>query len=366
MSKWSDLGNVLNVLREIDVNAVREESERELAIACIGKTHLSTLLSRLLREQNSQRYGPSAETPLLSFALPLKTHADDLRRVDLLVLILDGREPLSRSEKEAFLHLDSLALPFLVVVFGGNPAQKAKIDELQLPAAVGVVIIEDSNQADAVDVLAQGMLDRLPSELHIAAARRLPSLRTAVAKEMIRGASLSNASYVAATAIPQFIPIVSIPFAAADMLVLTKNQAFMVYRLALVFGAPPDFQARIGEVLPVVGGAYVWRQLARTLVGLIPIWGLVPKVAIAYAGTYTTGTIAWRWYEQGELISRDHITQISQEALAHGRKLAGELISQAREQGRRTPALLRRSWQHVVRLFQRTRNNASSPSSTNR
>jgi uncharacterized protein (DUF697 family) len=112
--------------------------------------------------------------------------------------------------------------------------------------------------------------------------------------------------------------------------VLTKNQAMLVYRLALAYGAPPDFQSRIREVIPVIGGAFLWRQAARSLVGLIPVWGIVPKVAIAYAGTYTTGVVAWRWFESGEIVSTDQMKQITQEAITIGRARAREIIASAR------------------------------------
>jgi hypothetical protein len=86
-------------------------------------------------------------------------------------------------------------------------------------------------------------------------------------------------------------------------------------------------------VLPVVGGAFLWRQAARSLIGLIPIWGLVPKVAISYAGTYTTGIAAWRWYDSGEIVSSEQLKRISSEALAIGRTRAAELIERARAAG---------------------------------
>jgi hypothetical protein len=69
------------------------------------------------------------------------------------------------------------------------------------------------------------------------------------------------------------------------------------------------------------------------LIGLIPIWGLLPKVAIAYAGTYTTGIAAWRWYESGEVVSSEQLKRISSEAIAIGRARAAEIIARARATG---------------------------------
>lgn len=116
---------------------------------------------------------------------------------------------------------------------------------------------------------------------------------------------------------------------------LTKNQALMVYKLALGHGAPPDFQARLAELMPVVGGGFVWRQLARTLISLIPVWGLLPKVTIAYAGTYATGVLAERWYSSGELIAGERLKQLSEQALDYGREQARELVARLQEQRRK-------------------------------
>jgi len=47
---------------------------------------------------------------------------------------------------------------------------------------------------------------------------------------------------------------------------------------------------RAAEILSIVGGAFGWRALARELAGKIPFGGgIIPKGAIAYAGTYVVG-----------------------------------------------------------------------------
>jgi len=47
--KWTDFGNIWNTLRELDVNTIREESERALVIACVGHTAALDQLEPLLR-----------------------------------------------------------------------------------------------------------------------------------------------------------------------------------------------------------------------------------------------------------------------------------------------------------------------------
>jgi uncharacterized protein (DUF697 family) len=222
-----------------------------------------------------------------------------------------------------------LALPMVIAICGvsapGDPGQPRP--EF---AQARIVVLPDLTAPEAVEALAGAILERLPAERHLAAARAVPGLRFNYARELVNSIAFSNATYAFASAIPEQIPLLSLPFAAADLIVLTKNQALMVYRLALAHGAPPDFQARMAEIAPVVGGAFVWRQLARTLVGLIPVWGVVPKVAVSYAGTYATGMAAWRWFADGQILSRERLKELADESLRVGRERAEALVAAAR------------------------------------
>lgn len=334
MPKWSDFGGIWTTLRDIDVSAIREESERPLAFACVGHDTALGAISQLL-STSLDRYPAGGASPLVLIPLAeAAERADRLRGVDLLVLAVDARRGLTAAEGGAFSRSEALAVPYVVaVVYGDHTAPG--LSNLPPAVAARAVAIPDPSALDAADRLAVELLRRLPGDLHLAAARRLPGLRAVYARDLIATTSFTNATYALASGLPEQIPILSVPFAAADILVLTKNQAVLVYRLALAFGAPPGFQDRIREVLPVVGGAFLWRQAARSLVGLIPIWGLVPKVAVSYAGTYTPGVAAWRWYEHGELVSTDQLRRISAEALTIGRARATEIIERARVAGTR-------------------------------
>jgi uncharacterized protein (DUF697 family) len=329
-----------NTLREIDVDAIREESERPFRILCAGTPYLAAQLAGLVQTTGRDRYTPVGASPF--DLVPLPAAAVDLPQADMLVLVVDGREPLTGADQQALRRLLDLALPLLVVtLYAGQPPAQLSAGGLVAPIA-RVVAIADPAAPDASDLLAAALLDLLPGELHLAAARRLPALRPILARQVVSTTSLANASYAFASGLPEQIPLLSLPFAAAETLVLTKNQAMMVYRLALAHGAPPEFQSRVGEVLPVIGSAYIWRQIARGMVGLIPVWGLVPKVVIAYAGTYTIGVVAWRWYASGEIVSGDQLRQLSQDAMREGRARAQRLLDIARAQGQPRSGGLRR------------------------
>jgi uncharacterized protein (DUF697 family) len=144
------------------------------------------------------------------------------------------------------------------------------------------------------------------------------------------------------------VPILGIPLAAADTVILTKNQALMVYRMALACGAPPEFQKRMLEITPVIGGAVMWRQIAGALVGLVPGYGIVPKIAVAYGGTYVVGLAASRWYETG-LLTEAERRRITAEAAAKARDAARKMAEQARASGGKAGAQARGGLARVSR-----------------
>ncbi len=341
MPSWNDLGPAFQTLRELDVAALREDAERSLLIACVGDGVLFERVALLLRTSEGRRYGSEGLDPLLFTTLAAS--AEELRNADMLLVLLDARNSLHRNDVAALNRLADLGLPMVIV-----------LGYAELPPDLGaarpafayarIVTLPDLDAPDAALRLAEAVIERLPGDRQLAAGRRLPGLRTVITRELINSTSFSNASYALASAIPEQIPILSVPFAVADILVLTKNQALLVYKLALAHGAPPEFQARIREVLPVIGGAYLWRQIARTLVGLVPIWGIVPKVAIAYAGTYATGVAAWRWFADGELVSAVRMRQIAEEALQVGRERAQAMIATAQANGELNQNRLQRTF----------------------
>lgn len=345
MSRWKSVGGVWSktwtTLREIDVNAIREESEQAFTVACFGQRSLLDSVAQLLQadtvdpydetpEQIEPRYGsPDARAALSFYTLPYTTPAAP--HADMLLLVLDGRQPLSPTAASTLDELSATSLPLLIVVLYGEqmPALDSG-DRPPLLPTMRLVTLAEPQAEGASERLAQDLLDTLPSELYLAAARRIPALRAAVASKLIQTTAFSNAAYALGSGISEEFPVLNISVAAADMLVLTKNQVMLIYKLALAHGAPPDFQGVMREALSVVGMAYIWRQVARTLVGLVPVVGLVPKVAVAYAGTYTVGVAAWRWFATGELVSRQEMQAISQDSLRRGREVFARLQAQMR------------------------------------
>lgn len=327
MSRFSDVTNIWSTIKEIDVRDIRDQADLPCRIALLGHATFGRDLIMRLLTLGAQRF--PARTPQVSIIdLPLgREQATDLNRVDLIVLTLDANQALSYDEFLAYEKLAILPVPLLIAVWGTNlPKSSESTHQADLQASPAVLLDPQAEPAIQRKMLAKAVLELVPEALHIAAARRYPGLRSEVTNSLIGSVSLSNATFAFTSGIPEMIPVLNLPLNAADMLVLTKNQALLAYRVALAMGAEGEFSAMIRELLPVVGGGFLWRQLARQLVGLIPGIGLLPKVAVAYAGTFVTGIAAWRWYERGELVSKAELQSLVKAALEEGRQRAKALI----------------------------------------
>jgi uncharacterized protein (DUF697 family) len=109
------------------------------------------------------------------------------------------------------------------------------------------------------------------------------------------------------------------------MIILTKSQAFLAYKLGLLFGFSTRWQDYVTEFGGVIGGGFVWRQIARSLVGLIPVWGIIPKVAISYSGTYVVGHAILGWYITGRHLNAKQMRALTSQAFTKGKDYASKL-----------------------------------------
>ncbi len=168
--------------------------------------------------------------------------------------------------------------------------------------------------------------------LETAVGRRLPALREAVAAKLTRDAANSSLKIALASAVVDHIPVVGLVMgvfaSAGDMVAITGIQVMLMTRIEAAYGKDPDLQ-RIWQLLPVIGGGFGWRTLARELSGFIPIAGIAIKGAIAYAGTIVVGEGVAFYYEQGRHMSPHQAKSIYEstrsEALSFARDLLGRI-----------------------------------------
>jgi hypothetical protein len=176
------------------------------------------------------------------------------------------------------------------------------------------------------------VLDARP-ELDLPLARNFEVFREPVMDDILQRISKENALFSIASALPNIIPtFFELPWAigefATDTAFLTMNQVRMALLMAGACGDPVGYAEQTTQIGLIIGGAFGWRAIARELAGKIPLGGgLIPKGAIAYAGTYAVGASLKRYHLHGVKLSLTERRQAYQAALERGRKMVGGLIS---------------------------------------
>jgi len=178
---------------------------------------------------------------------------------------------------------------------------------------------------------------RAHPNLMLPLARNLYPFRKQAVHRIIRSCAKENALFCLATALPDVLPgLLSIPWAAgefgSDAAFLTMNQMRMAFSLAAASDRPVGYREQKHEIASLVAGAFGWRALARELIGKVPFGGgLIPKAAIAYAGTFAVGVSLERLYRLGYGFTREERRAVYEEAYENGRQIAGMLLEGLRK-----------------------------------
>jgi uncharacterized protein (DUF697 family)/signal recognition particle receptor subunit beta len=339
MAKF-DYTSIWRNVKELDLQPIREAASRQPKIAIIGAEGAGkrTLAAQL-------RIDPRRPDAVTHTPLPLYTPelASQTAAADLVILILDVTRQDISAESQA---LDLLLRAGQRVIIFHNKidllAQGAAIPWLEPGAATGKaaprVYASATNWGQVRQELIPAAIEALPG-WGLALGRHLPIFRETVARNLISETCTANAAYSFSTGIAEIIPVLGVPLNIADIIVLTKAQAILVYKLGLALGMPADWQFYLTELGGVIGGGFLWRQVARSLVGLIPAWGIVPKVAVAYSGTYAVGQAVLVWYLTGKHATKKMLAGFTKQAAERGKQLGRGLTQRARRSRRNKPAL---------------------------
>jgi hypothetical protein len=167
-------------------------------------------------------------------------------------------------------------------------------------------------------------------ELKLALSKRVAPFRPHVTKDIMLTVAKENAVFSIATAVPSVIPFVSLPWAvgefASDTAFLTANQIRMAFMLAAASDRTVGYRQQKAEIASMFAGAFGWRAIARELAGKIPMGGgLIPKAAIAFAGTYVVGASLERLYRIGYGYTEGERRAAYEEAFQQGKQIAAGL-----------------------------------------
>jgi uncharacterized protein (DUF697 family) len=286
-SKLGMMGNVrsfVNVVREVNLDEIRAKAELAPRILVTApNVEDAEKIAALIAGDSGSPYVSTARLD----ALPRTGHGFDA------VIVYDPTAGGDQSRVVETLRAKELDIP--VVVYGAS---------------------DTSDEAEAERVreeIASSSPDRAPSY-----GRHIPSFRPAAVKAVINETARANAEFALISNIPSIIPIVgSLMAVGTDMLVLTKNQVLMIYKIAAIHDRDLHDQMRIlSELVPVVGAGFFWRTLAREAAAFLPLLiGTLPKVGIAYIGTAVAGRAADYYYRYGKKPTKEQMQAIYGQAV---------------------------------------------------
>jgi hypothetical protein len=173
---------------------------------------------------------------------------------------------------------------------------------------------------------------RKREDLMLPMARRLEPFRKEVAHHVIRAVAKENALFCLVTALPDVVPsLASVPWFVgeygSDAAFLTMNQIRMGFLLAAASDRSVGYREQRSEIASIAAGAFGWRALARELVAKVPFGGgLIPKAAIAWAGTFVAGLSLERLYRLGYGFTRGERRTAYEDAFENGKQIAGMLL----------------------------------------
>ncbi len=289
--RLKDARSFWRIMRSVSLREIEVESSRSISVALVGlPERRNEALSRLFPDKD-----PDTAHPLL------RTFA-------------------TIAEQDGFPQ-ESGSFDLVLDAGGGWAPTEAHIST--------VSILELRGWEAAVERI----LDEKPG-LALALGRRFAGLRPSVARRIIRETSMANAEFAMLNALPGIVPVLGLLVPTTimgDMLILAKNQAMMLYRLAACYDLPLDLRARAQDAVPLLGGSFGWRALARELVGIVPMGvGLIARGVVAYAGTYALGEAMRQYYELGRRPGRAEFHRLYRSAIGEARLAVASLQSQMR------------------------------------
>ena len=358
-TKFSDL---FNIFREMDLTEIKAQAEQRFSLLIVGeKTLASTLATNFSQTQDKVGIHPwvIVESP------PFTDNVNDLNLYDLALLVSKEIE-LDASQTNMLSRLHEAKIPAIIVIVseaalsrvGANLTRRYETARVVLPSLEPDVIQEDF-------VLA--IVEALPNS-QLALARHFPLLRPLIIHNLIEDTSRANAIYAASTGLAEMVPVLDLPLNVADIVILTKNQLIMAYKVALGNGKEGEPYNLFVEVISVIGGGFLLREIARKLVGLIPVVGIIPKVAVSYAGTRVIGEVVYLWASGAQQLSSVERGRFYDNALTRGRELAKKITKRISRDEEQAPVLppptKKRWWQRTKEITDDSGPTKVLPSST--
>jgi uncharacterized protein (DUF697 family) len=327
MATVGDARQIFSLVRKgIDARSVHLHVRKPFRFLLCGEPALVAELRALLLAGNDEALLPQAAACLETIrpGAPLLTNPNEVRAIVFL-----GRHGDAAAADFDSLRVVRVPILALTVDPDATPSGPAS------PPAAGEwsEYVAPAISGDALRGRFFAHLVECAKGVEIAVGRNLPVLRETVAAKLTRDAANNALKVALASAVVDHIPVVGIvlgAFASAgDMVAITGIQVMLMLHIEAAYGRDPDMQ-RAWQLLPVIGGGFGWRTLARELAGFVPVAGIAIKGAIAYAGTIVVGEGVTFFHEQGAHMTKGQASalyeQARNDALRFARELAARIL----------------------------------------
>ncbi len=319
------------VRKGIDVNAVHANVRKPFRFLLCGDLALIAEMRALLLSGHDDDTVPIDAASCLETIdprRPLPIVTSEVR----VVLFLGHRGDASSADLEP---LKTLRVPILAITLDPGAALGGP-SALPTAGTVGEYVVPALTREVLRGRVFPHIVDASKG-VEIAVGRRLPPLRESVAAKLTRDAANNALKVALASAVVDHIPVVGIvlgAFASAgDMVAITGIQMMLLLHIQAAYGRDPDVQ-RMWQLLPVIGGGFGWRTLARELVGFVPVAGIAIKGAIAYAGTIVVGEGVTFFLEHGQHMSKGQAAQVYDRTKDDAMRFARDIVSRFKRGGR--------------------------------
>jgi uncharacterized protein (DUF697 family) len=317
-------GEILKLVRKgIDVRSVHAHTRKPFRLYLCGDPGLVAEMRTLLLSEHDESVPPDAAACLETIVPGLAQIT--MTREALAVLFLGRRGDVAGAD---FGALRALNLPIFAITIDEHAQPSGPASPPIAGAFAEYTVPALSKEALRGRVFAH-LIERCKG-VEIAVGRRLPVLRETVAAKLTHDAANNALKVALASAVVDHIPVFGLvlgAFASAgDMVAITGIQMMLLLHVEATYGKDPDMQ-RLWQLLPVVGGGFGWRMLARELSGFIPVAGIAIKGAIAYAGTIVVGEGVTFYYEHGRHMSAGQASSIYENTKKDALEFARDLVA---------------------------------------
>ncbi len=300
-------GEILRLVRKgIDVRAVTAHTRKPFRLYLCGDPALVASMRSLLLSGHDDSV-PADAAACLETIVPGMAQVT-MTREGRAILFLGRRGDIRSAD---FGSLRALDLPIFAITVDED-AQPSGPAAAPVAGATGEYVVTAISKEALRGRVFPHLVERCKG-VEIAVGRRLPVMRETVAAKLTRDAANNALKVALASAVVDHIPVFGLvlgAFASAgDMVAITGIQMMLLLHIEAAYGRDPDVQ-HLWQLLPVVGGGFGWRMLARELSGFIPVAGIAIKGAIAYAGTIVVGEGVTFYYEHGRHMSPGQASSI--------------------------------------------------------